>query len=233
MEDTLVPKAGYPVAHIHVAGFRRSFSPADIAHNIKALSLIHIWIPTEEVRAQNCVFWKSAESGRSESSYHRSPGRNRVKIWKGMLIEMQQRSNLAYDLERFENRAPVITKVSAGKEKVLSPVKVVVVALLLVALTSTVPYGRVVINELNMQYNAANAELNELKSEGVRMQSELESRLSLKTIEDIAVGEYGMVKPDSSQVGYIQLNSENKIETTEKQDSIFTKIADFIGNLFE
>ena len=84
-----------------------------------------------------------------------------------------------------------------------------------------------------MQYNAANAELSELKSEGVRMQSELESRVSLKTIEDIAVGEYGMVKPDSSQVGYIQLNSENKIETTVKQDSVFTKIADFIGNLFE
>lgn len=37
MEDTLVPKAGYPVAHIHVAGFRRSFSPADVAHNLKAL----------------------------------------------------------------------------------------------------------------------------------------------------------------------------------------------------
>ena len=40
MEDTLVPKAGYPVAHIHVAGFRRSFSPADIAHNVKALSYL-------------------------------------------------------------------------------------------------------------------------------------------------------------------------------------------------
>ena len=40
MEDTLVPKAGYPVAHIHVAGFRRSFSPADIAHNLKAISYL-------------------------------------------------------------------------------------------------------------------------------------------------------------------------------------------------
>lgn len=40
MEDTLVPKAGYPVAHIHVAGFRRSFSPADIAHNLKAVSYL-------------------------------------------------------------------------------------------------------------------------------------------------------------------------------------------------
>ncbi len=40
MEDTLVPKAGYPVAHIHVAGFRRSFSPSDIAHNVKAVSYL-------------------------------------------------------------------------------------------------------------------------------------------------------------------------------------------------
>ena len=40
MEDTLVPKAGYPVAHIHVAGFRRSFSLSDIAHNLKAISYL-------------------------------------------------------------------------------------------------------------------------------------------------------------------------------------------------
>lgn len=145
---------------------------------------------------------------------------------------MQQRSNLAYDLERFENRSPVITKVSTGQKSVLRPIKVVAVAFLLAAMASTVPYGRMSINELNVQYNAANERLDELKSESVRMQSELESRLSLKAIEDIAVGEYGMVKPDSSQVGYIQLNSENKIETAARGASILSQIADFIGNLF-
>ncbi len=146
---------------------------------------------------------------------------------------MQQRSNLAYDLERFENRTPVITKVSAGKEKkTLKPFKVVAVALLFVAMTSTIPYGRLVINELNMQYNAANAQLNELKSEGVRMQSELESKISLKTVENIAVSEYGMVKPDSTQVGYIKLNDENKIETTSHQESITARVADLVENIF-
>lgn len=145
---------------------------------------------------------------------------------------MQQRSNLAYDLERFENRAPVITKVSAGKEKALNPFKIIAVALLFVAMFSTVPYGRLVINELNTQYNAANQQLNELKSEGIRMQSELERKLSLKAIEDIAVSEYGMVKPDTTQVGYIRLNGENKIETTAHQETLTAKVAGFVEGMF-
>ena len=58
---------------------------------------------------------------------------------------MQQRSNLAYDLERFENRTPVITKVSTGKEKSLSPFKTILVAVLFVAMFSTVPYGKLIV----------------------------------------------------------------------------------------
>ena len=34
MEETLVPKAGYPFKGIEVSGFKRSFSPSSIAHNL-------------------------------------------------------------------------------------------------------------------------------------------------------------------------------------------------------
>ena len=37
MEDTLVPKAGYPVEHIKLAGFYRGFTPSDIVHNVKTV----------------------------------------------------------------------------------------------------------------------------------------------------------------------------------------------------
>lgn len=40
MENILVPQAGYDVAHIKVAGFKRSLSPSNILHNIKALSYL-------------------------------------------------------------------------------------------------------------------------------------------------------------------------------------------------
>ena len=40
MEDTLVPKAGYPVEHIKLAGFYRGFTPSDIVHNVKTVSYL-------------------------------------------------------------------------------------------------------------------------------------------------------------------------------------------------
>ena len=51
MEDTMIPKQGYPVAHIHVAGFYRSFLPWDIAHNIKAA----VWLAGSGHRAEQII----------------------------------------------------------------------------------------------------------------------------------------------------------------------------------
>lgn len=40
MEDTLVPKAGYPVAHIKLAGFYRGLTPGNLVHNVKTVSYL-------------------------------------------------------------------------------------------------------------------------------------------------------------------------------------------------
>ncbi len=40
MEDTLVPKAGYPVTHIKLAGFYRGLSPSNLVHNMKTVSYL-------------------------------------------------------------------------------------------------------------------------------------------------------------------------------------------------
>jgi len=51
MENTLVPKAGYEVAHIKVAGFKRSLSPANLIHNFKALG----YLMTASSRAKKII----------------------------------------------------------------------------------------------------------------------------------------------------------------------------------
>ncbi len=51
MEDTLVPRAGYPVAHIQLAGFYRSLLPQDILHNLKAAA----WLATSDMKAARIV----------------------------------------------------------------------------------------------------------------------------------------------------------------------------------
>lgn len=51
MEDTMIPKQGYPVAHIKIAGFYRSLLPWDIAHNVKAA----YWLALSGHRASQIV----------------------------------------------------------------------------------------------------------------------------------------------------------------------------------
>lgn len=51
MEDTLIPKAGYPVAHIQLAGFQRSFKPADVVRNLKAAG----WLMTADRKVRNIL----------------------------------------------------------------------------------------------------------------------------------------------------------------------------------
>ena len=94
-------------------------------------------------------------------------------------------------------------------------------------------YSRVVITELNEQINSAATRLDVLHAEQVRMQTELDGKMSLKAIEETAIGEYGMVKPDGSQVSYIQVTKESKLEAKAKEEGFFEKIANFVQGLFE
>ncbi|HIQ58415.1 MAG TPA: septum formation initiator family protein [Candidatus Merdivicinus intestinavium] len=148
---------------------------------------------------------------------------------------MTQKSNLAYDLQRFEERAPetnVRASITVRRERTVHPVKIIAVAVLALMMGFTLLYSRVVITELNSQIAEKQAELETLKAENVRMQTELEGRMSLTEIENTAVGEYGMVKPDNSQVSYVQLEQENKLEAAEKEENIFEKIVNYVKDLF-
>ena len=138
-------------------------------------------------------------------------------------------SNLAYDLERFEEYQPKIEK-SPAKKRTASPthpVRILFLAILSLAVVSTVLYSRVMIAELNQQINEVTEELDVLQSESVRMQSELESRMSLSAVEEAAMSEYGMVKPDNSQVTYVNLNRENKIEQDDENVGLISQIIAF------
>ena len=138
-------------------------------------------------------------------------------------------SNLAYDLERFEEYRPKIEK-SPAKKKTASPthpVRILFLALLSLAVVSTVLYSRVMISELNQQINEVTEELDVLKSESVRMQSELESKMSLSAVEEAAMSEYGMVKPDNSQVTYVSLDRQNKIEQEDEDAGFISQIIAF------
>ncbi|MBQ4050853.1 MAG: hypothetical protein IJD13_04430 [Oscillospiraceae bacterium] len=145
---------------------------------------------------------------------------------------MQQSSAVRktqYDLERFEQHAPVITRVPK-KERVIHPAKIMFTAALIIGMISVMLYGRVQITEMGQAINAAQTTLAELQSEGVRMETELESMMSLKSVEEISVGEYGMVKPDASQVTYLQVQ-HNRVEAVVTEDTPLEKIVGLLEKI--
>ncbi len=145
-------------------------------------------------------------------------------------------SNLAskreYNFERFEQtqQAPKIERLPR-REKLPHPAKILSVALIMLAVVFASLYGRVQIAELGAQINEKTAYLEELTSEKVRMEAELDGKMSLSAVEQIATEELGMVKPDSSQVTYLRYQTRNVIETPEKSRTLVDIIADFFAGL--
>lgn len=144
-------------------------------------------------------------------------------------------TNLAYDLERFEQRTPVPEQkpqISVRRERSVHPAKILLVSVLALAMGFSLLYSRVVITELNEEINGATTQLDVLHAEQVRMQTELDGKMSLKAIEEAAIGEYGMVKPDGSQVSYIQVTKESRLEGKGKEEGLFEKIVHYIQGFF-
>lgn len=145
---------------------------------------------------------------------------------------MQQSSAVRkpnYDLERFEQQAPSISRLPK-REHIVHPMKILFAAVAMVAMVSVMLYGRVQITELGQQIHATAGKLDELNSEKVRMETELESLMSLKSVEEISVGEYGMVKPDASQVTYLQVQ-QNRVEAVDAEETFLEKVVGFLENL--
>ena len=132
------------------------------------------------------------------------------------------RQNVAYDLSMYETllepkaekkQAPQQSKVVKIKNKnafknVVNILSIAVIVSLIIGVIWTNAEITKATNSIAVAQNA----ITEAESEKAYMEFTLESRMSLAEIEDYAVGVLGMVKMDSSQVEYIEIENENKVE---------------------
>ena len=131
------------------------------------------------------------------------------------------RMNVAYDLSFYEQEqerhiarkekkeSAVInaqTKFSLGR-KIANIVSIAVMLTLIVAVIAT----NAAITTTSTQISDMQKEIVRLESEKSYLEFTLESRMTLDQIESYAENQLGMVKMDSSQKKYVQLESENKI----------------------
>ncbi|MBR6069570.1 MAG: cell division protein FtsL [Ruminococcus sp.] len=110
---------------------------------------------------------------------------------------------------------------------------IILVSALAVVLLGTVIYS---LNRRNTMYSkvaSLNSELNLAEAENVRLQSELEGKLSAKNIEDYAENVLGMKKIDSSQIKYIEIQTDDVVNIPQQDESILGKVKTFFEHCVE
>lgn len=139
----------------------------------------------------------------------------------------------AYDLELFENRAQrPRAKVRAvrGKKRAsrlnLQTVKTVAVAVVMAALVVGFLYSQATITELTVDIQNVQSDLVSEQSTYNYLSGVLDSKTSLRNVEQIAAGELGLVKVDRSQVTYFSLESESVIN---RPETAAQKITEFLS----
>ena len=98
-------------------------------------------------------------------------------------------------------------------------------------LFSVVINSYVQLNEVYTEISAANTQLGELRSENVRMQTELEGKASISNIKDYAEQYLGLQQLEKSQIQYIQSQTEDEVVIDAEQQNIFVTIKHWFEDL--
>lgn len=132
-------------------------------------------------------------------------------------------SSAAYDLTAYElpkERAKPQLKLHKTPQKMVSAVlspRVLSSFAIVVTLLCLIVYNQVQLNEVSGEINSLSKQLELLESENIKLTSELESTINLRTIGEQAKSELGMKRLDQYQTEYIELYQEDRIQLT--QDS--------------
>ncbi len=110
---------------------------------------------------------------------------------------------------------------------------IVLVSLLAALLLGSVIYILDRRNSVYHKVSAKNTELTLMEAENVRLQSELESRMSAKNVEDYAENVLGMQKMDSSQIEYIRIQTDDVVSIPESDKGLLSQIEDLFDKCVE
>ncbi len=142
---------------------------------------------------------------------------------------MADRNNLAYDLSRFEERAPEkkpkirLTQkrgmVNAGS----APKAIATIAVIGLAI-STIVISKVENAQLYSEIRQQNQSIAQLQDENNRMKSEIDGRSSLKNVENYAENVLGLEKLNKSQIEYIKVEADSVVEIPEVKEDFFTSL---------
>ena len=110
---------------------------------------------------------------------------------------------------------------------------IILVSALAFVLLGTVIYSLDRRNTMYSKVSALNTELELAEAENVRLQSELESKMSAKNVDDYAENVLGMKKIDSSQIKYIEIQTDDVVNIPKQDEGVLAKVREIFDRCVE
>ncbi|MCM1314425.1 MAG: cell division protein FtsL [Prevotella sp.] len=126
-----------------------------------------------------------------------------------------------------------VSRPVASESKGGSVFNIILVSVIATSLLGSVIYT---LDRRNTVYNTVtsmNKQLSLAEAENVRLQSELESKMSAKNVEDYAENVLGMKKMDSSQIKYIKIQTNDVVNIPEQEKGFTAKLKGFFDACVE
>lgn len=144
------------------------------------------------------------------------------------------RESVAYQNEFYTSTAPQKHKqqeqlrvVSSRKKRRARALRTQQLACFAIVLTiaGVILYSQMTLTSLTREASVKQSTLADLESEYVSLKTQQDRALSLGYVEDYAQNQLGMVKMDSSQIEYIEINNPDRIEATQPSSSLSGMVA--------
>ncbi|MCI5910841.1 MAG: hypothetical protein MRZ46_04240 [Oscillospiraceae bacterium] len=111
--------------------------------------------------------------------------------------------------------------------------KTVIFALIALVMFWIVIDSYVSLNSMYSNVSKAQSQLTELKSENVRLESKLQSQVSVRNVEEYAENILGMERLDSSQIKYIQIQDKDVVTLPASEENFFVSLKIRFGEFIE
>lgn len=154
-----------------------------------------------------------------------------------------KKQNIAYDFSLFEsseakkpdkkkkNDKNVIkitqNQLYKSRRKKYKPLKVIGYALMslsVLAIVGIIIVNQIKITEYTEEINAKSKQLEESKSIYTQLKMKVETKLSLKTVEDYAVNILGMKPVEPYQIKYVNMATEDKVEVMQEDSKSWIEV---------
>lgn len=111
--------------------------------------------------------------------------------------------------------------------------KTVIFALAALSMFWLVIDSYVSLNSMYSKVSKAQSQLTELKSENVRLESKLQSQVSVRNVEEYAENILGMERLDSSQIKYVQIQDKDVVTLPASKENFFVSLKIRFGEFIE